>query len=226
MKTETHAPARMDTKKLTTLAILAAISYIIMVVGRLPISSMDFLKYDPKDIVIAIGGFIFGPFSALLIAIVVSFVEMVTVSSSGPIGLLMNIIASASFACVSSFIYKKKQDQMGAAIGLVAGALSMTIMMLLWNFFITPMYMGITREAVQGLLLPIFLPFNLTKSGINAALAMLLYKPVVQTLRKARLVPESAGAHKKGIFHPGYIAAAIIVLATCIIAALVALGII
>lgn len=46
------------TKKLTTLAMLCALSYIAVAVFRIPV--VLFLKYDPKDVIIAIGGFIYG----------------------------------------------------------------------------------------------------------------------------------------------------------------------
>ena len=48
--------------------------------------------------------------------------------------------------------------------------------MLLWNYLITPLYMGYPREAVAELLLPAFLPFNLLKSGLNSGITFLLYK--------------------------------------------------
>lgn len=71
----------------------------------------------------------------------------------------------------------------------------MTIIMLLWNYLITPIYMGYPREAVAELLLPAFLPFNLLKGGLNTALTLLIYKPIVQALRKANLVevPQDSG---------------------------------
>ena len=53
-------------KKYTILGMLTALAYLVMTVGRIPI--ILFLKYDPKDIVIAIGGFIFGPLSAFVLS--------------------------------------------------------------------------------------------------------------------------------------------------------------
>ena len=44
------------TKKMTTVAMLCAIAYVVMAVGRIPI--VLFLKYDPKDVVITLGGLI------------------------------------------------------------------------------------------------------------------------------------------------------------------------
>ena len=66
----------------------------------------------------------------------------------------------------------------------------MTGVMLLWNYLITPLYMNVPRDVVVAMLPTAFLPFNLVKALMNGALTMLLYKPVVTALRKARLVPE------------------------------------
>ena len=38
--------------------------------------------------------------------------------------------------------------------------------MLLWNYLITPIYMGMDREEiVVPMLIPVFLPFNLVKAA-------------------------------------------------------------
>ncbi|MDD4079643.1 MAG: ECF transporter S component, partial [Eubacteriales bacterium] len=145
-----------NTKKIVTLAMLSAIAYVVMAVGRIPIiPTVEFLKYDPKDIIITIGGFVFGPLSAFLMSVVVSLVEMVTVSESGIIGLIMNVISTCAFACTAAFIYKHKRTLSGAVIGLIAGGLAMTGIMLLWNYIITPIYMGVPRETVANMLMPI-----------------------------------------------------------------------
>ena len=43
-----------NTKKLTSGAMLCAIAYVVMVIGRVPV--ILFLKYDPKDVIITLGG--------------------------------------------------------------------------------------------------------------------------------------------------------------------------
>ena len=73
-----------------------------------------------------------------------------------------------------------------AAAGLLCGWGCMVSMMMLWNWLIAPIYMGVPREEVGKLLLPAFLPFNLIKGGLNAAVTMLLYKPLAAALRRAR----------------------------------------
>jgi riboflavin transporter FmnP len=212
------------TKQLVTLAMLSAIAYIVMIVGRIPV--VLFLKYDPKDVIIAIGGFIYGPFSAFIISALVSFVEMLTVSDTGFIGLIMNIISTCSFACTAAYIYKNNRTLKGAIIGLITGSLFMTAVMLLWNYLITPFYLGYPRQAVVELLLPAFLPFNLLKSGLNTAITILLYKPIVTTLRKSNLIPESVEGNKSRKINLGVMLVAAVVLVTCTLIVLVLNGII
>ncbi|MCI8631906.1 MAG: ECF transporter S component [Lachnospiraceae bacterium] len=209
------------TKKLTTLAMLAALAYLVMVVGRIPI--VLFLKYDPKDVIITIGGFIFGPLSAFAISAVVSVIEMFTVSDTGIIGAVMNLVSTCSFAFVAALIYKKNHTLKGAVIGLLVGVCSMVIVMLLWNYLLTPIYMGYPREAVAAMLPTAFLPFNLLKGGLNAGLTVLLYKPVVKTLRKAGLAPASEQTEEKvsGKVSASVMIIAVLVLITCILFALV-----
>ncbi|MDD3840683.1 MAG: ECF transporter S component, partial [Clostridia bacterium] len=147
-----------------------------------------------------------------------------TVSDTGVIGLIMNIISSCSFACTAAYIYKRKRTLKGAIIGLIIGCLFMTSVMLLWNYLITPIYLGYPRKAVAELLLPAFLPFNLLKGGLNAAITMLLYKPVVGTLRKNNLFPDSAQGEPDKKLNMGVMLVSGLVLITCILLVLVLNG--
>ena len=177
------------TKKMTTIAMLVAASFVAVTLFRIPI--ILFLKYEPKDVIITIGGFIFGPLTAFLVSLFVSLIEMITISDTGPIGAIMNFLGSVSFAVTASYIYKKYHTKTGALLGLTSGALCMTIVMLLWNYLITPLYMGLEREVVAAMLIPYFLPFNLLKSGINAGIILFIYKPVVNALRRQEVTAES-----------------------------------
>ena len=178
-------------KRITTIAMLCALAYVVMAVGRVPV--VLFLKYDPKDVVITLGGLIWGPMTACLVSVLVSVLEMFTVSDTGILGCIMNILSTCAFACTASAIYRKKRTLAGAVAGLAAGCAVMVSAMLLWNYLITPLYMGYPREAVAELLLPAFLPFNLLKSGLNAGITFLLYKPVVSSLRKSGLIDAPSG---------------------------------
>ena len=204
----------MNTKKTVLLAMLAAVAFIMVALIRIPV--VLFLSYEPKDVVITIGGFLLGPMAAFIISVLVSLVEMITISHTEFIGCLMNILSTCSFACVAAVIYKKKHDLAGAILALIAGSLVMAGVMVLWNWLITPLYMKVPRPVVEGMLLPVFLPFNLVKAGLNSALVLSLYKPLTAALRSARLLPPTE-AGKKGSAKPGIYIFAAALLVTCIL---------
>jgi len=216
-----------NVKRITMIGMFSAIAFAIVVIARIPV--VLFLKYDPKDIIITLGGFIMGPLASFLISVIVSFIEMATISDTGIIGCIMNILSTCSFACVAAAIYRKKKTIYGAVAGLVAGCVAMVVVMLLWNYLLTPLYMKYPREAVVELLLPVFLPFNLLKGGLNAAFAFLLYKPIVTALRKSGIIAvgsgETAGQQKSGS-HIGLKIIALVVIAACVLWALSLKGII
>lgn len=200
------------TKKLTTAGMLCAFAYAATAIGRIPL--VLFLKYDPKDIIIAISGLIFGPLTSFSVALVVSLIEMFTISENGIWGFVMNVISSCSFACTAAFVYKKKHKLSGAVIGLFCGWGCMILVMLIWNYLITPIYMGAPREAVVELLIPAFLPFNLIKGGLNAAITMILYKPIVTALRRAHFIEEDR-IKPKTKWNAGLIVTALLIITTC-----------
>ena len=210
----------LKAKDLTMLALLAAVAYVVMYLSKLiPVNVLGFLNFDLKDVIICITGFLFGPLGAACVSLVVSFIEMLTVSSTGLWGLLMNVLSTCAFACTAAWIYQRNKTIKNAVIGLVVGVLLMTAVMLLWNYLITPIYMGQPREFVATLLIPYFLPFNLIKGGINATLTVLLYKPIVNALRKAKLVEPSSG--KGGKSKVGVALVAAVLFVTFVLLALV-----
>ena len=210
---------RITVKQMVLLAMLSAVAYLMVALVRIPV--VLFLSYEPKDVIITIGGFLLGPMASFVISLVVSLIEMVTISDTGPIGAIMNLLSTCTFACTAAFIYKKKHTAKGAVLGLLTGSVVLVAAMLLWNYLITPLYMtGTSRADVAALLIPAFLPFNLLKAGLNSAFILVLYKPLVTALRKTGLVSSGRqGSSKVGI----YIFAGLL-LATCILLLLVLRG--
>lgn len=180
--------------KLTLAALFAALAYLTVFILRIPfVPAVSFLKYEAKDAVLALEALILGPVPAVLSSVVISVIEMVTISDTSVIGAVMNILSSCSFILPVGIIYRYKRNLLGAVSGLCLSVICETSVMLLWNYLISPLYMGISREALAALLLPGFLPFNAVKSTINAAITFLLYEPIMTVLRKANLLPKSEG---------------------------------
>ena len=202
------------TKKLTTIGMLCAFAYVAAVVGRIPL--VLFLKYDPKDVIIVIGGFLFGPLTSIAITVVVSVVQLFTTSATGIWGCTMNIISSCAFSCPAALLYKKKHTLSGAMLGLCCGWGCQVVVMMIWNYLIAPVYMNYPREMIMELLLSAFLPFNVIKGGLNAAITMLLYKPVVTALRRSNLIDSKQQANKMQM-HAGVLLTALFIIVTCVL---------
>ena len=186
-----------NTRRLTVLAMLAAVAFALAFFSHfLPAVGGNFLKYDPKPVIVTVAGFLYGPVAALSVSAVVALLELFTVSDTGWIGLIMNVLTTAGFACTASLFYARHRRIGGAAIGLGAATLVTTALMLLWNYLITPLYMHIPREAVAAMLPTVFLPFNLLQGIANTALTLMLYRPLTGALRAAKLLPPSTGAPK------------------------------
>lgn len=158
MDARTTPAAKNDTKKLATLGMLTALAFVVMYLSKFIPSVNGFLDFDFKDVVLCIGGFIYGPVAALMMTIIVCLIEMVTVSHTDIIGCIMNIVATASFVCTACAIYKRHHTMKGAVLGLVTAVLVLVVVMLAWNYFLTPIYQKIPREAVADMLLPISCP--------------------------------------------------------------------
>lgn len=213
-------------KKTAILGLLTAIAFVVTFICRLPIiPSVPFLDLEFKSAIILIGGFIFGPLSAFATTVVVCFIEMFTISSTGIIGCVMNILSTVCLVCPASFIYKRKKTLTGAIIGLGVGIVLMTIAMVLWNYLFTPLYMGVPRQMVVDLLLPAFIPFNLIKGALNGSVTLLLYKFVVTALRKANLIPKNENSNGKKSNIIGTILISLFVIATCVLSIFVFNGI-
>jgi hypothetical protein len=107
----------------------------------------------------------------------------------------------------------------------------MVAAMMLWNWLISPLYMFeiqspedlvAARAAVEALLLPAFLPFNLLKAGLNTGFILALYKPLVTALRRTGLIPQESKGQKSSRIGLYLFAAALLI--TCVLFILVLQG--
>ena len=56
------------------------------------------------------------------------------------------------------------------------------------NLWLTPIFMGTPTEVVLQMLVPIIIPFNLLKAGVNAIVTALIYKRIHKVLQKINLL--------------------------------------
>ena len=179
---------RNKTKKIVTLGMLCASSIVLMMTVRFPIfPSAAFLEYEPMDIPLLIAGFHFGPLAGFMTVVVSSLIQALTVSAGigGWVGAIMHIISSGTLVVVSSLIYRKNKTISQAIIALMAGVLAMTMVMVPANLVMTTKFYGVPFETVSAMILPVIVPFNLIKAGVNSVLAFFVYKPVSNFIYKS-----------------------------------------
>ena len=186
-----------STKNIAGIAIFSALAFIISFVCQVIPPVGGFLSLDVKDAIIAIAAFIYGPIAGPIIALIAAFLEFVTFSTTGWYGFVMNFASSATFSLVVALIYKFRKSFTSAMIGFLTTTLATTGVMLILNIFVTPVYLrsiGVPNPDVLSMIPSILMPFNFAKALLNSAIAMLLYKPVITALRRAKLI--AGGTHK------------------------------
>ena len=179
-------------KNMTFIGLFCAMAFVCVVLLNFKV---NFLTFDLKDAVMTICGMFFGPLAGLFAAVVVPLLEFVSISNTGVYGLIMNTLASVTFVGTASLIYRIKKNLFGAILGLVTAVLATTAIMLLANLIVTPFYMNVKAKDVAAMIPTLLLPFNFIKSLLNAAIVMLLYKPLSDVLKHFRL---SSVAQLKG----------------------------
>ena len=190
-----HNKKKIETKTVVGMAVFAALAFVLSQVIRFPVM---FLTFDVKDAIICTSAFIYGPIAAPIVSLIAALLELITnISGTGVYGFLMNFISSASLATVASLIYYKWRTLNGAIVSLVLAVVAMVAVMMGANILITPYYMtGGSVAAVVQLIPSVLLPFNLAKGLLNAAITLLIYKPVKVAMKRAGLIKKKANADK------------------------------
>lgn len=178
-------------KKLSVTAMLCALAYICMFVFKFKVG---FLTFDLKDAILTVISFLYGPVYGVVSSVLVALLELVSVSDTGVYGFIMNALSSAVFTFTCGIVYKYRRTLLGAMLGSVSAIFAMTAVMLIANIFITPFYMGVGRDEVAVMIPSLLLPFNLIKGLVNAAITMIIYKPITSALKRVGL---STGTVKK-----------------------------
>ena len=65
----------------------------------------------------------------------------------------LNALATCSFCCTASFLYKKMHTKKGAVLGLACGVVCLVGVMLLWNYLVPPSQSSQGKKFSAGFLL-------------------------------------------------------------------------
>jgi riboflavin transporter FmnP len=175
----------MKSIKITNVSMLIALSMIAGYFIHFPIlPQAPFLLYDPGNVFLLIGSFKLGPKIGILMCFITALLFALITGQGGPYGALMNFLATGTLIFVSSQIYLLNHTKRGAILGMILGTLAMTLIMIPANLIITPFYLGVEREIVIKMLIPVIIPFNLLKGIISGFLTFILYKRLYHLIIK------------------------------------------
>ena len=175
---------RWSTRQLVTMALLCAIAILLSFVEFPIFPAAPYLKYDASFVAIMVAGFAYGPASGVAVGTVAWAIHCTM--TGDPWGFLMTIIVMLGFVLPATLIYKRHHTFKGAIVGLVIGVVVSVVCAILGNLVITPIYTGMAREAIVGMILPVLLPFNALKAVLNAIITAVVYKAVSNLIKPAK----------------------------------------
>lgn len=184
----TRRATKLDVKKMVVLAMFSTLAFLSVLIFKVRV---EFLTFDAKDAIITTSGLFFGPLASLVVSLITAFLEMVTISSTGLYGFVMNFLSSAAFSCTAAIVYKYRRKMSGAVIGLSLAIVAMTAVMMAANILITPLYMKAPRSVVIDYIPKLLLPFNLVKATLNACITLFIYKYIGRAMRSLNIIPKS-----------------------------------
>lgn len=197
----TTSKKKFTVHTITKIAILTAISAVVMLFEfPLPFAP-GFYELDLSEAVILMGGFAMGPVPAAIIELLKNLINiLINGTSTAYIGELANFITGCAFVIPASLIYRYNKSIKGAIISLVVGTLALATIGSMLNYFvliptfskfyhlpiedIVSMGSAVNPLVVDLKTLVVFAvaPFNLVKGIICSVINLLLYKRVSRVL--------------------------------------------
>lgn len=174
------------TFQLVFMAMLSAIAVVLMILVRpFPlIPATPFLIYDMADIPVLIGTMLGGIIPGLLVLLVTALIQAFAMGGDGWVGFVMHFISSGMMVVFVGIFHTCNPKWWKTALGLITGTLAMTAVMIPMNLILTPLFMGVPRDAVIALLLPAIIPFNLLKGALNCVITLIVYRLLTPLIGK------------------------------------------
>lgn len=183
------------------IAILAALSAVIMLLEfPLPFAP-GFYKLDLSEAVILMGGFAMGPVAAAVIELIKNLINiLLNGTTTAFVGEFANFLTGCALVVPASLIYKYHKTLKGAIVSLAVGTASLVIIGSTFNYFVlipafSSMYHMPLDEIIsmgskvnplvsdlKTLVVFAVAPFNIVKGVLCSLINLLLYKRVSKIL--------------------------------------------
>ncbi|NQG96806.1 ECF transporter S component [Streptococcus suis] len=182
-----------NTRKMATIAILSAVSFLLMYLKFPLIPTASFLEIDFSIVPILLGLVVLDLKSAFGILLIRSVLKIIF-NNAGPstlIGMPMNIIAVGIFVLAMAMIWKKNPSVKHYLLASVLGTVGLTLGMLVMNYFYAiPVYAAFANfdiEAILGTsayLMTMVAPFNLLQGILFSLVFYIIFRAVEPILKK------------------------------------------
>ena len=157
-----------NVKKSVLIALLGALSLIIMLVVGIPLlPSASFLKYEPSGVIILIAAVLLGPLGGTTACLVKDLLFLL-IGAGNIFGVCSDFINTAIYAVTAGVLLRYSRSSLHRICAYLAAAVVSTLIMVPVNLVILPLEFGMAIQAVWEMMLPAILPFNLLKAIINS----------------------------------------------------------
>lgn len=178
---------KLNTRTLTTVAIMSAAAYILQILATLlPFKVAGFLEIEFSDLPAIIGTLSLGPVAGVLIELIKNMIKCIGLSTTVFVGELANFIINGIYVLVIGVIYKYNKTRRGAIIALIFGTLSAALAGIFANIYLLlPLYMHSASIAERfSLALTVITPFNIAKGTVLSLITYYIYKPLSKIIHK------------------------------------------
>lgn len=181
---KTNYTNRQKLQRLTTAAILAALSIVLMMGPRFPLFT-NFYEMEFSDIPILICASVLGPGYAIVSLFVVCLIQTLTVSApSGYIGFIMHFLSSGLMILVMYFVRKHIKGVKGIILSSLLSVVTVILVMIPMNIWLTSVFMGLpVVEFLKGFL-GVCIAFNGVKAGSNVIIFSILSPAILKAYDK------------------------------------------
>ena len=195
---------RLNLRAVAATAIFSALGTILMILEFSVPFVPSFLKFDFSDLPALIVSFAYGPLWGVAVCLVKNLLHLPFTSSTG-VGELSNFILGTVFVLTAGIIYRFVKNKKGAIIGSLAGALMMSLLQFITNYYLVyPFYSNfMPMDAIIGAyqviipwvdnlwkaLFAINFPFTFIKGLLDSVICILVYKklsPIMKYAKKDR----------------------------------------
>ena len=203
MQIRTKTVGLLSVRGITTIAMLSAISLVLMLF-EIPLwFAPSFYEIDLSEVPVLIGAFALGPVAGIVIEFIKILLNLlINGTATVFVGEFANFLIGASLVVPASIIYNSRKSKNSALIGLIVGTVSMVAVGSLLNgYLLLPVYskaFNMPIEALVGMgtavnpsinslstfILFAVAPFNLLKGVIVSTITIVLYKRVSRVIKE------------------------------------------